>query len=117
MKKLLLTITILSMAFAINAQTVNGVELSDIDADYVEIGIFAKGKQMIATLDYGQEYSNKAKDNEILDETGKTYLFNSAAHVLNFMSKLGYRYVNMYEVTGMGGKATYYTMEKRKTTK
>ena len=85
-----------SMAFA---QSVNGVALKDITAEYVEIIGTAKmiSHKMTIQLDFGQ--LNKVmemKDTQVMDSEGKPLVLNSMVEALNFMSANGYEFVQAY---------------------
>jgi len=90
---------IFAAVFHAHAQTVNGIPIQDIDAEYVQIvgsGTFLVNKISV-NIDFGQR--NKAfnmKDTQIRDKKGKLAKFNSMVDALNFMSANGYEYVDSY---------------------
>ena len=79
------------------SQTINGVPLEDIDAEYIQIVGTSKmmSKKVTINIDFGQ-FDNiwKVKDTQIIDKDGKPLDFNSMIDALNFMSKNGYDFVD-----------------------
>ncbi len=98
-KLIILAAFIFAAIFHANAQTVNGIPIQEIDAEYVQIvgrGTFLNNKISV-DIDFGQK--NKAfnaKDTQIRDKKGKLAKFNSMVDALNFMSANGYEYVDSY---------------------
>jgi len=98
-KLVILAALMFAVVFHSNAQTVNGIPIQDIDAEYVQIvgrGTFLNNKISV-DIDFGQK--NKAfnaKDTQIRDSKGKLAKFNSMIDALNFMSANGYEYVDSY---------------------
>jgi hypothetical protein len=121
MKKLFIFMVALLATVALQAQTVNDVPLSELDAEYVMIvgtGKFMSNKVTIH-LDFGQEtkFFGGDKEQKLLDENGKKLVLNSMIDALNFMNKFGYDFVNAYVVTsekGMGGTQNVYHWILRK---
>ena len=73
---------------------------------------------MSSTEDFGQQ--DKAmviKDTEIRDENDRPVEFNSAVDALNFMSTLGYEFVQAYTMTNSSNQSTVYYLLKRKKEK
>ncbi len=99
------------------SQTVNGVPISDIDVEYVEIvGNFRLfSNKFTITIDFGQEsklFSNR--ETQIRDEYGQALNFNSMVDALNFMSKNGYDFVDVYVVTNDEFTTHHYLLRKGK---
>jgi hypothetical protein len=121
MKKLFIFTVALLATVVLQAQTVNDVPLSELDAEYVMIvgtGKFMSNKVAIQ-LDFGQEtkFFGGGKEQKLLDENGKKLELNSMIDALNFMSKFGYDFVNAYVITsekGMGGTQNVYHWILRK---
>lgn len=99
------------------AQTVNDIPIKDIDAEYIRI----VGTQIPFTskisveVDFGQE-DNPRKRNytAIRDEYGKLMAFNSMIDALNFMSKNGYDFVDVFTISSGDQSICHYLMRKRK---
>ena len=111
MKKLLLLLFLIPLMSA--GQTVNGFEIEEIPAKYVQIvstSKMLKTFQVTVYLDYGQIGRMKEiKKGHILGSDGKPFSFNGVMGVLNFFDKKGFKYVNQYSVTA-GGSNVYRTL-------
>ena len=96
-----------------NAQTVNGFNLEDIPARYIEVVSTAKmfkPFQVTTYVDYGQ--IGKMKDirkGQIIGADGKQMTFNGTMGVLNALEKRGFRYLNQYLVT-VSNQSVYHTI-------
>src|SRR5690554_3555984 len=113
MKKVFFTIVMgLLISEAMNAQTVNNVPVSEIDADYIMIRSEAKlfSKKVNITIDFGQRVKafNSNVTMAFRDEEGKRVTFNSDVDAVNYMSSNGYQVVQAYGVMGNGNQVTYY---------
>ena len=112
MKKLLLLLFVTAF-FSVNAQTVNGFNLEDIPAKYVEVvstSKMFKPFQVTTYLDYGQ--IGKMKDiskGHILGADGKQMSYNGTIGVLNALEKKGFKYLNQYLVSE-GNSSVYRTL-------
>ena len=112
MKKLLLLLFVTAL-LQVNAQTVNGINLEDIPAKYVEVVSTSKMFkifQVTTYLDYGQ--ISKMKDiskGHILGADGKQVSYNGTIGVLNALEKKGFKYLNQYLVTS-GNSSVYRTL-------
>ncbi|KQR69714.1 hypothetical protein [Pedobacter sp. Leaf176] len=97
MKKLLfLSAAVACFTFSkVRAQNVNGVRLSDIHVDYVEISPVYDSGDLILKLDYGQKYKRN-KDLNVRGDDGKELLFNSYADCLNKLKNYGYELFQTY---------------------
>jgi len=117
MRKLFFTI-ILSLSFSLAgfSQTVNGVQLKDIDVEYIQIKGYAFGSiKCIIDVDYGQEsILFTSIDNRLKDKDGKAMRFNSMIEALNFMHSYGYEYVDSNMVIISGDSETSYILRKKK---
>jgi len=101
-----------------HAQTVNGVDIAELNADYIQIVGTSKllSTKINVRLVFGQEtkfFSGK-KVTDIIDENGKRVSFNSMIDALNFMSKHGYEYKDAYVLTVSNQNVYHYIMQKRK---
>ena len=96
MRKFLTLLALVLVGFTVNAQSVNGVPLKDIDQTYVQIVGTSNmmGNKVKIQIDFGQE--NKywsTKDTRMLDDDGNDIKFNSMIDALNFMNKAGYEFL------------------------
>ncbi|MFM1914045.1 MAG: hypothetical protein RIR51_1898 [Bacteroidota bacterium] len=120
MKKLILLIAIMVLGtISLNAQTVNGLPIGEIDSDYLEIIGRVRGTTKVAVeVDFGQGKkfgSNLTRKNVILDENGKSIVFNSIIDALNFFSFYGYEFVNAYaHQVGQTDEVQYHYILRRK---
>ena len=112
MKKILLILFVTALC-KLNAQTVNGINLEDIPAKYVEVvstSKMLKPFQVTTYLDYGQ--IGKMKDinkGHIIGDDGKQVSFNGTIGVLNALEKKGFKSLNQYLVS-TGSASVYRTL-------
>lgn len=61
------------------------------------------------TVDFGQNTSfwKGTKDQQLVDENGKDIKFNSMVDAMNFMGKLGWKFVQAYAIT-IGNNNVYH---------
>ena len=117
MKTKLLIFAFALVAFATQAQTVNGVLVKDIEATHIEIvgtATFMSNKVKI-TIDFGQMtrfWSMDGKLNKIVGEDGKAIKFNSMIDALNFFTKYGYTFLQAYTVTIKTQNVYHYLLTK-----
>ena len=96
----------------------NGVPIKDIDVKYIEvIGVEkAMSNKVSVRLDFGQDskyFSANVKSMVIKDELGKKVEFNSVVDALNFMDKLGWKFIAVYGVgLNSGVKESHFVMKK-----
>lgn len=112
-KRLLFTLAIFCFSISIKAQTVNGIPIADIQADYVQITGTERGltSKLRINIDFGQKTRllNKDKQTVIRDKNGKILDFNSFIDALNFMSENGYEFVDVYSV----GTDSFYILKRK----
>lgn len=116
MKNLLLGM-LLFMSLLTIGQTINGVPLSEIDVDYVQIvGTSNLMKTRVTIdIDFGQKQSLwKGSDTKLLDDSGSPVKLNSMIDALNFMSSSGYEFVTAYVLTTNNVDVYHYLLRKRK---
>lgn len=106
MKKIITLATIVA-CFALSdakAQNVNGVRLSDIHVDYIELrAVYNRSDTYIAKLDFGQKIK-RDKDLNIRDDDGNDLLFNSSVDCINKLKGYGYELFQTY--VSLVGKET-----------
>jgi hypothetical protein len=99
------------------SQTVNGVPIKDIDAEYVQImgtPVLLKNKLRIL-IDFGQySKSLSTKEQVIIDSDGKRMQFNSMIEALNFMNANGYEFLQAYGVSINNNETEHYYLLRRK---
>ena len=113
--KKLLILSFFTFSFVqLNAQTVNGFQLEEIPAKYVEIVSTTKmfkAFQVTVYLDYGQIGKMKdIKKGHIIGDDGKSVSFNGTIDVLNALEKKGFKYLSQYVVSGASNASVYHTL-------
>jgi hypothetical protein len=124
MKKVVCFLMVVFSVVSANGQSVNGVNLKDIDTPYLLIMGVGKllSPRVSVEVDFGQKVSSKFfKDNKevkILDENGKLVEFNSMVEALNFFTMYNYEFVNAYAITVNsmtgGTQNVYHWLMKKK---
>tara|TARA_B100000780_G_C20730772_1_gene290359 strand:- start:56 stop:448 length:393 start_codon:yes stop_codon:yes gene_type:complete len=110
----LLILSFFTFSFVqLNAQTVNGFQLEEIPAKYVEIVSTTKmfkAFQVTVYLDYGQIGKMKdIKKGHIIGDDGKSVSFNGTMGVLNALEKKGFKYLSQY-VVSTSNASVYHTL-------
>ena len=99
------------------AQSVNDVPISDIDAPFIEILGTARllSKKVTIEIDFGQEVKmfGGMDQIKIRDGEGKNVVFNSMIDALNFFSSNGYKFEQAYTVTEGNQLVYHYLMSKK----
>mgnify|MGYP003582493613 CR=1 FL=1 len=117
MNKILLFFA-LSFNLASFGQTINGIPIKELNADYLQIigtSRFMSSKLNIS-IDIGQRtklFSNNNETARIKDENGQVLIFNSIIDALNFMSANGYDFVSANILTQDDSNVYYYLMKKK----
>ncbi|KQM75041.1 hypothetical protein ASE74_03435 [Pedobacter sp. Leaf216] len=117
MKKLILAAAFVA-CFGLSrgiAQNVNGVKLTDIHVDFVQIRAtksFLADKQWIA-LEYGQKVGDYSEQ-YIRDDNDKKLGFNSAIDAVNKMKAYGYELFSVYtEQVSSDSNRPVYVLKKK----
>lgn len=123
MKKLLVVLSVMFLSLNTFAQkdgTVNGVKISELGVEYVQIlghSSLLKPNQVKITIDFGQKWFNglfkKTEDIIIRDSNGEALIFNSMMDALNFMFDNGYEFVNAYIITISNQNVYHYVLKKK----
>ena len=116
MKRTLLIFAIALQGIAASSQTVNGIEISGIQSEYMEIIAVQKmlSNKVNVSLQFGQEDKLfKMKDTQLIGKDGRLVVFNSVTDALNFFNEVGYYFVDRVVVTGSYGM--YYSILLRRT--
>jgi hypothetical protein len=116
--KFLLVIVGMLSGFSSHAQKINGVPISEINQEYIQIigtTKFLSSKWRIK-FDFGQETKLfSVKEAVLTDENNRVIYFNSMIDALNFMSKNGYEYLDSCVFFGSEQQNTiYYILKKKK---
>ena len=122
MKKLM-TIALMFVLGTAQAQTVNGIKISELEQEYVQI--VGQGKmfstKVTIKIDAGQDVKTwqVKKQAMVLDANGEPLVLNSMIDAINFMYTCGYVYIDAYVITlpstmGAGQNVYHYTMRKKK---
>ncbi len=92
-----------SLFSKLNAQTVNGIPIEDIQEKYVEIVVTTKMFKRFKVdvyLDYGQISEKKEiKKGYIIGNDGKMMNFNGPMGVLNVLNKKGFNFISKYRTS------------------
>ena len=113
MKKVLLALVIALLGFTANSQSINGVDLKDIDQTYVQIvgttGMMSSKVKI--EIDFGQrnKYFSSSKDTRLVGKDGKNLKFNSMIDALNFMNENGYEFLSA-NAFAKGNQMVYHFM-------
>jgi hypothetical protein len=98
----------------LKAQNVNGVRLSDIHSEYIELKPVYNGSDTyISLLDYGQKIKRE-KELIVKDDNNKELLFNSAMDCVNKLKNYGYDLFQTYSVqNGKESSQKIYVLKKK----
>lgn len=104
MQKILVLVfsSLFSVVFSLQAQTIDGVALKEIESTYIQLT--GRGRLFSNTIrvevDFGQDRSRgRVNDSQIIDQNGNVVLFNSMVDALNFFDRLGYEYVDSEHIS------------------
>lgn len=97
------------------AQTVNGIRLSEIRSDYIQVkGINrAFSDKVLVSLEYGQNAPN-LDNTYIKDDDGKKMEFNSIIEFVNKSKAYGYNLFNVFsEQNGKDSSIAVYVLKRK----
>jgi len=118
MKKLIVFSAIaVCLAFStVKAQTVNGVRLSEIRSEYIEVSEFRRylSDKIFIHLEYGQKIEDARTNAVIKDDDGKDLEFNSLIDCINKLKSYGYELFEAYTLKYDERNAVKYYVLKRK---
>jgi hypothetical protein len=109
-------LTIIVQTSYLNAQSVNGIPIKDINVPFIQIVGRSNitGTRVTVEIDFGQESEYfSTDDTRIVDENGKNLKFNSMIDALNFFSKNGYDYRDAYTLTRGSTDVYHFLLKKR----
>jgi hypothetical protein len=111
MKKIILSVLLLTCTISLKAQTVNDIPISEIDVEYLQIIGTSKlfSTKLTIQIDFGQntKFFSSGKETIVKDANGKSMEFNSMIDALNFLSKNGFEFVNAHVIT-VGNQNVYH---------
>ncbi len=113
--KLLSILALFLFSFSLQAQTVNGIAISELDVEYVQIVGTKKplSQKITIKLDFGQKKKALShKNQQVMDANGKKVVFNSMIDALNFMSRNGFQFVEAYTLS-IGNQNVYHYLLKK----
>jgi len=118
MKKLILMLVITGcIAFSsVKAQTINGIKLSELNSEYLEINSVRQifGDKTYIVLDYGQQPdANNFRNLIVKDANGKNLAYGSAVDFLNQMKAHAYELFQVYTVTNSDSSTIKYVLQKK----
>jgi len=100
------------------SQTINGLSVDDLFADYIEIvgtAKLLKPFQVNITVNYGQvSKMSEVNRARVIGENGKPYPFNGMMGAVNFFSERGYVLDMAYPVSTGNSNVYHYIMRKEK---
>ncbi|WP_231425807.1 MULTISPECIES: hypothetical protein [Pedobacter] len=117
MKKLLIAAA-LAACFATSiskAQTVNGIRLSEIKADYIQFKGIRRtfSDKYLISLEYGQNITN-FENSYVKDDNGKKMEFDSTFDFLNKVKGYGYELFQIFpETTGTDSNRPMYVLKRK----
>ena len=116
---ILFLLVIFSINFCAKAQTINGIPLKNLEAEYLKLtpkGPKIGSRKIQLLIDFGQETRAMSNMEQLLlDSTGNKMEFNSQIGALNFMYENGYELVQQYGLLEANGlESVSYFMQRRK---
>lgn len=115
LKIMLMTLMMCLFATVGYSQTVNGVEVSSFEGDYIQIVGTSNfiGTKVIIGVDYGQEQKVFRNTSSLVDENGRPVKLNSMVDALNFFVLYGYEFKTAYALT-VGNSNVYHFLLSKK---
>lgn len=104
---------------SITAIYVNGVNLSEVDIQYIQVigvGRGLLGNRLEVVVDFGQKIRLLGSSDQVdlKDQNGSNIEFNTMIDALNLLSKFGFEHIHAYAVPG--GNGSVYTHLLRRST-
>jgi hypothetical protein len=117
MKKLILSVALAIGCFAYEAksQTVNGIRLTEIKADYIEIRVVKKSfsEKVFISLEYGQKVFDLNANTYIKDDNRKDLEFNSLIDAVNKLKSYGYELFQVYTIQDDSTNNRRYVLKRQ----
>lgn len=113
-KVLWLIVCLMAMVVSANAQSAQSTETKEVFCLLVGHEKFMS-KNVSVTIDYGQKVGFWQVDTSIMklvDEDGKPMKFNSMIDACNYLSSLGWTYVNAYAASSNQGTCYHWLFKK-----
>ncbi len=120
MKKLSILAIVLFSLVSSRAQTINGVKISELKSEYIEIIAQSKmmSKKVSIKVDFGQEIDiwKENKTMQLRDKNGQAIVFNSIVGALNFFAQYNYEFIDAYTQTDKNTEITkrHYLLRRKK---
>ncbi len=115
MKKMIIIVAILAGVSA-TAQTVNGVQVADFNAEYIELMISTKmlSNKVMVAVDYGQptKFIQSYKKMAILNKDGSKSIWNGDIDALNWFFHNGYELWSTYTVETSGLVTVHHILKR-----
>jgi hypothetical protein len=117
MKKLILSIALAIACFAYDAkaQMVNGIRLTEIKSDYIEIRAVRKSfsEKVFISLEYGQKVFDLSVNTYIKDDNRKDLEFNSLIDAVNKLKSYGYELFQVYTIQDDSTNNRRYVLKRQ----
>jgi len=122
MKKIFLSILLIAVTITLHAQektldeyTIDGVKLSSVNVEYIQIVGTARfmSNKVTIQFDYGQELKLlSSKQGRLTYPTGKPVIFTGMMASMHFMIAHGYEYLDRNVIT-VGNQNVYHYMYRK----
>lgn len=111
MKKLMMIGLLFLCTLSMNAQTISGVPLEEIESEYIQLRVFNElGRKVNVTFDFGQKRKFfTIRNMQMRDTKGKCIKFNSPIEAINLMAEYGYEVVNGQYANSVCNRPTFRT--------
>lgn len=115
-KTILIMAMVMGSIVTMKSQSINGVAFKDIDVEFMQIVGYSKlmSNKVKIIIDFGQQdkYFSSKDDGIVLDKNGERMVFNSMIDALNFMTGVGYEYIDTNSYT-MGNQNVAHFLLRR----
>lgn len=115
--KRLFPLTLFTLLYLFSySQSVNGVPIEEIDAEYIRIVGTKKALSTKVNIDieFGQQDKMfSGKDTQLRDKDNKPVTLKSMIDALNYMASFGYEFQQAYAINLNGQNVYHYIMRKK----
>ncbi len=116
-----LVLLIFALSLPSQGQFVDGISIRNLESEHVlMVGTpVLLSPKITIDIDFGQQdRALVIRDTEVRDENDRPILFNSIVDALNFMSTIGYEFVQAYTMTSTSNDSitstVHYLLKKKK---